>query len=465
VSSSALERARKQHGEVVTSFEAAVRERSDRALRTSVLAKFMLVGMAIVAPILTIVVSIAVGLILHSYEGPADASIEYVVWKTGDGPCLGRIVTSDKSGTTLYFGTTHRGVEMDHRLPGSVKLERLKPADVVGRRVFAEGGAGKVERVYTTLVDEKNNRLDIDIYGETVELGEVAGVCLVEGEPPKQVARLEDIGADQLVALDDRLYFVAHDEVRSVPKAGGKVKVVYKSDGLPRGLASDGKYFYFEEVVDIVRVSLTGSDRKKLGTPDKDGLLDETRELTVGEQHLFLSTAKAVQRLPKAGGEVTLLANLEDGRGLIVDEGDLYFHSAAQGKLYRVKKGEDEAEAVVEGLKLTPELNLAVDAERVYLVTADAELYSWSKSGGAPSQVFELHKRVAAFVVHQQQVHHWVDGEFLGLGGGLFSRKLDSKEASANRIYGIDEVCGVAVDGTHLFWVDSSNRRVMSLER
>lgn len=185
------------------------------------------------------------------------------------------------------------------------------------------------------------------------------------------------------VGVDDTYVFWTAGGAQAVlrrPKAGGVAQTI-ESNVARQRILLDATHLYLGE---------TGEQTKNAYRKAKSGVGNE--QLVVGpisatsfaidDTHFYWTdTANTVNRIPKAGGSVELIADTQSQCiGLAVDATHAYWGRWSDGVIVRVGKTGGTPEVVVTGAGMPVEL--AVDDTSVFWTDYDSHVFRATKAGG-----------------------------------------------------------------------------------
>lgn len=422
--------------------------------------KLLVLGFAVVAPVVTLVLTVAGGLALDHVRVATNDTRSYATWETEDGRCLARVIEDTK--TTLDFGQPPpRGAKETLTVSKGRELDYVQPQQLVGKKVYHDGTVATVTSVFRAL-GSKANSLELDVQGVTMTVP-IAGLCLAEAPYPDQLAKIDERGNQHLVVSGTSLFWAHEGKIWTLPVDGGEPSTQLDHRGEILVLDADDTRLYFGDASGVfVADRATGAVK----TLDQTPAPATVRDLCLDATHVYYAAGNEIRRVPKDGkSEPKKIAASEDAYGLVVHDGKLLFHSVKKGSVFSVPVEGGEVATVIGSQKIAAALPLYVVGNRVTFATTSHQLQEVPLKKGKSKRVASLGQAPAGYVRHGIDVFYWFHASPKDRGGGLVHQRVTAAGKSANLVPTLGKVVGFAFDGKHAYWIDEVSGRVQRITR
>lgn len=187
--------------------------------------------------------------------------------------------------------------------------------------------------------------------------------------------------------------------LNSKPKEWKKAKPITERLDHPNALANDDKFIYFitggtvasknEGTNNVLKMPVEG------GAPTvlfKGGeIIPDSNALALDENYVYFS-ANGLRRVPKAGGEATLLTDAFIAWEIVADEENIYWmpyvgEGMPPAPLYTVSKNGGKPKAITDPRQSAN--GLCVDDKFVYWIQTDG-IYRTGKQGGEIQKIYSM---------------------------------------------------------------------------
>lgn len=176
VEARALQRAGSRRDLILDAWEVDIEREARATASTNRLATALLVPAAIFFPVGAFLVGVAV---LMSIERPAVESVEYVEHTTAAGqPCIARLLR-DGAGGRIDWDYSPPAGEKNESQPAPPQPRTFRASSVVGRELVANRNQqmGRVVRVFTNMLDEDRNEIELALPNGARASQSLAGTC------------------------------------------------------------------------------------------------------------------------------------------------------------------------------------------------------------------------------------------------------------------------------------------------
>lgn len=251
------------------------------------------------------------------------------------------------------------------------------------------------------------------------------------------------------------LYWTTHglwqEEPGTVSRArkdgSGSVEVLFQKSE-PREIAVDDTYVYWT-IVDredgntykLNRMPKAGGEVELLADA-----ADEIESLAQDEQYLYTAIDAEITRIDKDDLSRLVLANAQTATRMVSDGAYLYWKNGfGPGSIERVPVSGGAVEQVV---PLAGATGLAIDDEYVYWFD-DEVITRTPKSGGEPQAIYDTEEYSLSDITVAGESVYWVEA----VPGHVHSVRVDGTDASS-LASNQEHPKRLIQDGTHLFWVN-----------